>query len=112
MSSACLVPVSMNFQFDVIYDSFLAHIMGTTGSLAQPESDRDRQRRTGMRDMEGGNGSGPAGVVGRAGRVRTGMDWDGRRGEDGATGTKKYPQTSTLVGYLLEYRSFYGGKLG
>ena len=74
MSSACLVPVSMNFQFDVIYDSFLAHIMGTTGSLAQPESDRDRQRRTGMRDMEGGNGSGNGGAGNAGEKAEEGQD--------------------------------------
>ena len=40
------------------------------------------------------------GVIGKAVRVGTGVDWDGRRSRAGATGTNKYLKTSTLVEYV------------
>ena len=64
------------------------------------------------RDKAGGNRSGPAGVVGRAGQVGMGVNWDVRSDGASAVGIKKYLRASTLVGYVSEYRSFYRGSSG
>ena len=82
-----------------------AWVMGTIWSLKWRKSYWDRRGRTDRRDMEAGNRSAPVVVVGRVGRVRTGVYWDVWR-------AKKYLWASTLTGYVSEYGSFYGGRLG
>ena len=65
--------------------------------MERHDSDWDRRGRTDRQDTEGGNGSGTAGVVGRAGWVGTGVDWDGQSSGAGRHGTKKI-STSVYIG--------------
>ena len=57
--------------------------MSTKESSERQELDWDRRGRTDGRDMGGRKGNKMVGVVGRAGRVKTVVDWDGQR--DGAS---------------------------